>query len=262
MSEQKQPSAFKRMLKLPRKGFRALGQRASRSRYRVYNFFRRKAQIGYIRIPLAGPFPERAAPPPSFIQQFVPNPLEQGPKPLSMQEHNARLQAIIDADNVKGVLFTLDGLAVGLPRLQSLRKGFERLKAADKEIVVYMKQVSIGQLYLASAADKIIMPPTGDFGVSGLYRQAFFLKDALAEVGVEMVNFQISPYKSAVDQFSKSEASPEFQEQINWLLDESYDFLVSGIAEGRGMDAEKLKSIIDQAPHTAPEAQQVGLVDE
>ncbi len=247
---------------MPAKGFRALGQRLGRGRIALYNFRRRKAQVGYVRIPLSGPFPEREGAPKSLFQSFIPNPLEQGPGPVSMQAHNARINQIIDAKNLKGVIFPLDGLAVGLPRLQSLRKGFERLKAADKEIIVTLKSMSIGQLYLASAADKIIVPPTASIDVIGLYSQTLFFKDALAEAGVEFENFQISPYKSAVDPLSKSEASPEFQEQVNWLLDENYDLLTAGIAEGRGLTQAQVQKIIDGGPHTAPEAKQLGLIDE
>ncbi len=262
MSEQKQDSLGKRLLKMPAKGFRSLGQSFSRGRIRFYNFRKRNKKIGYVRIPLSGPFPEREGPPKSFVQNFIPNPLEQGPPPVSMQLHNARINRMVDAKNLKGVIFALDGLGVSFPRLQSLRKGIERLKAADKEVIVTLKSMSIGQLYLASAADKIIMPPTGSVDVVGLYSQTMFFKDALAEVGVEFANFQISPYKSAVDSLSKSEASPEFQEQVNWLLDENYDLLTAGIAEGRGLTQEQVQKIIDGGPHTVPEAKQFGLIDE
>ncbi len=261
MSEQNKPSTFKKMLKMPANFFKGVGQRYRKGRIALFNFWRRKAQVGYVRISLSGSFPEREGPAPSFFQSFIPNPLESGSKPMSMQAHNARLQQMIDAKNLKGVIFTLDGLAVSLARLQSLRQGFERLKAADKEVIVTMKSVSIGQLYLASGADKIIVPHTADFSVMGLYSQTMFFKDALAEVGVEMANFQISPYKSAVDPFSKSEASPEFQEQTNWLMDENWEFLTAGIAAGRGMSQDAFKKIIDEAPHTAPEAHQLGLID-
>ncbi|MFK7805242.1 MAG: S49 family peptidase [Anaerolineae bacterium] len=260
MSEEN-TSAWKKALKMPAKGFRTLGRGFSRGRVRLFNFTRRKAKIGYIRIPLSGSFPEREPAPPGFVQSFIPNPLASGPTEVSMQAHNARIARIIDADNVKGVIFALDGLAVSLPRLQSLRQGFERLKAADKEIVVTMKQVSIGKLFLASAADKIIVPPTGEFGVIGLYRQTLFLKDTFAELGIEFENFQISPYKSAADNLSKSEASPEYQEQVNWLMDEQYDLLTAGIAQGRGMTQVQVQAIIDEGPHTMPEAHQLGLVD-
>lgn len=261
MSEQEKVATWKKLLKMPARGFRAVNQTLSRGRIGAYNFWRRKAQIGYVRIELKGSFPEREGPPPKFYEQFIPNPLASGPAEQSMQAHNGRIAQMIDAKNLKGVIFALDGLACNLPRLQSLRRGFERLKAADKEIVIYMKDVSIGGLFLAAAADKIIVPPTALFNIIGLRSQALFFKDALAELGVEMVNFQISPYKSAVDRLSKSEASPEFQEQTNWLLDENYDLLTAGIAAGRGLTQDRVKAIIDSGPLTAPEAAQAGLVD-
>ncbi|MCA9926613.1 MAG: hypothetical protein KC421_29795, partial [Anaerolineales bacterium] len=73
----------------------------------------RGADIDYVVIPLGGALPEREAQPRSFIERQLPL-----PEPaFSMQELNRRLQAIGDADNVRGVLFVFRGFSAGLATL-------------------------------------------------------------------------------------------------------------------------------------------------
>jgi protease-4 len=179
-----------------------------------------------------------------------------------MQLLNSRLKLIADASNVKGVLFVLQGLTGGSAKFQNLRRSIERLQSAGKECIVYTPYLDMGHYFLASAADRIIVPPSATFDALGLHSEALFLKDALARVGIEADVVQISPYKSAFDSFDKSDITPEMKEQLNWLLDESFDLLTVGMAAGRKMDQAKIQSLIDQAPLSASQAKVAGLVDD
>jgi protease IV len=217
----------------------------------------RRLQIDYIVIPLGGSLPERASPPRNFIQRQLPLP----PEPLSLQALNTRLHAIADANNVKGVIFVFQGFTTGLAGLQSLRQALLRLREAGKETIVYTPYVDLPHYYVATAADRIVIPPGSHFEVLGLSSEAVFLKDALAQLGVQVEVVQISPYKAAGNMFSRSDITPEQQEQMEWLLDESYDMLTAAIASGRGKEQAEIKAIIDRSPLPAEEALAAGLVD-
>jgi protease IV len=217
----------------------------------------RRLQIDYIVIPVGGSLPERAGPRRNFIQRQLPLP----PEPLSLQALNARLHAVADAGNVKGVIFVFQGLSAGLASLQSLRQSLLRLREAGKETIVYTPYVDVPHYYVATAADRIVIPPGSHFEVLGLRNEAVFLRDALAQVGVQVEVVQISPYKAAGNMFSRSDVTPEQQEQMEWLLDESYDMLTAAMASGRGKEQAEIKTLIDRAPLPAEEALAAGLVD-
>jgi protease IV len=217
----------------------------------------RRMQVDYIVIPVGGPLPERTAPPRNFIQRQLPLP----PEPLTLQVLNARLRAIADAGNVKGVILVLQGLSAGLATLQNLRQSLLRLREAGKETIVYTPYVDVPHYYVATAADRIVIPPGSHFEVLGLRSDAVFLKDALAQLGVQVEVVQISPYKASGNMFSRSDVTPEQQEQMEWLLDESYDMLTAAMASGRGQEQAEIKALIDRAPLTAEEAVAAGLVD-
>jgi protease IV len=218
----------------------------------------RLAQIDYVVIPVGGSLPQRDASPRTFIERQLPLP----PQPLSLETLNRQLRAVADAENVQGVVFVFRGFETGLATLQSFRDSLLRLREAGKTAVVYTPYLDAAHYFAATAADRIIIPPSAQFDVLGLRREVTFLKDGLNRLGVEADIVQISPYKSAGDVFSRSGLTPESREQISWLLDDFYDIMTAAMAEGRAMSQADMQHLIDQAPFFAQAAQEAGLVDD
>ena len=217
----------------------------------------RQTRLDYVVLPVGGPLPERDGPPRSFIQRQLPLP----PEPITLERLNYRLRVIAEAENVRGVVFVFQGFSAGMATLQNFRSAVHRLQAAGKEVVVYTPYLDLPHYFAATAADRIIIPPSAQFDVLGLRSETVFLKDALARLGVEAEVIQISPYKSAYDLLDKSDMTPELREQINWLLDNIFDTVTLAMAEGRHKTQEEIKSLIDQAPMFAQETLAHGLVD-
>ncbi|MEZ4516525.1 MAG: signal peptide peptidase SppA [Chloroflexota bacterium] len=238
---------------------RSIGDRIStvRMNFRNWRRSRKDAYLDYIVVPLGGSFPERDDPPRNFIERRLPLPSP----PLSMQGFNRRMQRIAEADNVGGVVFILQNLSVGLGTLQNLRQAIGRLRATGKEVVVYTPYLDMRHYYIASAADRIVAPPSTKFDAVGLYTEVTFLKDALARIGVSVDVIQISPYKTAFDRLGQSDLTPEYREQLSWLLDEQYDILTGAMASGRSMTQEDLQELIDRSPLSLEEALTAGLID-
>lgn len=217
----------------------------------------RTAQIDYIVMTLGGPMPERDEPPRGFIERQFPLP----PPSLSIEILNERLRLVADADNVKGVLFLVRGFDTGLASLQNIRQSILRLRAAGKTAVVYTPDLSLASYFVATAANRIILPPSAMFAVLGMRSEAIFLKDAMARMGLHMDAIQISPYKTGPNMFVQSGITPEQEEQITWLLDEMMEMVIEGMADGRQMTPATLRQHIDKAPFFAQEALEAGLID-
>lgn len=217
----------------------------------------RRQRLDYVVLPISGPLPERAGPPRGFLQRrLLP------PEPLSLQALNARLRAIGEADNVRGVVFLLgDYSPAGLATLQNLRRSLQRLRAAGKEAIVFTPYLDLAHYFVAAAGDRIVIPPSAEFDLLGLRVEALFLKEALDVIGVQADVLQISPYKTAANMLDKAEITPEQRQQLEWLLDDNYDLLTAAIAENRGLSQEAVRELIDRAPLTPAEALTAGLVD-
>jgi protease IV len=218
---------------------------------------RRKASVDYVVLPIGGSLPERRGPRRSFLERRLPLP----PEPYSLQLLNERLQAIADADNVRGVVFIFRGFTAGLASLQNFRRSVARLREAGKEAIVYTPYLDLAHYYAASATDQIIAPPGAQFDVLGLYTEVLFLKDSLARIGLKTDIIQITPYKTALDRLGKAEMTPEYRAQLDWLLDDQYDMLTTDMAAGRGLPVKELRNLINQAPFPAENALAAGLVD-
>lgn len=231
-----------------------------RSRIALRNWLRemRGVELDYIVMSVGGSLPERAAPPRSFLERQLPLPSP----PLSLEVLNRRLQAIADAGNVRGVIFIFRGFNTGLATLQSLRQSIQRLQAAEKEVVVFTPYLDVGHYYVATAADRIVIPPSTDFDVLGLRIEAVFLKDTLEQIGIHPDVVQISPYKTGANLIGESNMTTEQREQLNWLLDEQFDIVTAAMAEGRGKSQVEIQQLIDQAPLLAEAAVAAGLVDD
>jgi protease-4 len=217
-----------------------------------------QAELDYVILPIGGPLPERADPPRGFIQRQLPLPSP----PLPLEVLNERLEAIGDAGNVKGVLFVFRGFNTGLATLQNVRRSIERLQAAGKEVVVYTPYLDMTHYFAAAAADRIIAPPGAQFDVLGLRSEATFLKKTLGRIGVEAEVIQISPYKSAYNMLGEADITPEQREQLEWLLDDTFDLLTQAMAVGRGKSTDEIRELIDGAPYTAVQARTLGLIDD
>ncbi len=217
----------------------------------------RQTRLDYVVFPVGGPLPERNGPPRGFIERRLPLPAD----PLSLQEVNYRFRAVADDDSIRGVVLIFRGFSAGLATLQNFRAAIARFRATGKEVIVYTPYVDLRHYYAATAADLVVIPPGSHFEVLGLYAELTFLKDALSKVGIKAEVVQISPYKTAMDQYSRGDISPEHREQLNWLLDDQFNMLTVDIAADRHMDPLALRRMIDRGPITAAAAFEAGLVD-
>jgi len=184
-----------------------------------------------------------------------------GEPAMSLLEFEQNLERIGDDSRPIGVILYLRGLAVSLADLQTLRDAISRLREKGKRVISYSAQYDTRSYYLASACDEILMLPGGILYTTGLLSQQVFLKDGLAEVGLKFDSVAISPFKGAMDTFTRTEPSEEGREQINWLLDSNFNMILDGIASTRKMKPDAVKEMIDTAPHLDTVALEKGYID-
>jgi protease-4 len=163
---------------------------------------------------------------------------------------------------LEGVLIRLEGLRRGFARVLTLRRAIERLRAAGKPVVIYGETLSSEDMLLASAASRLWLPESGSVFLLGLRFESYFVKDLLGSLGVEPEVVRVGGFKSAAEILTREAMSPEHREQLEALIDDFFATLVDGIAEGRGMDADRVRALIDGGPYLARAAVEAGLVDD
>lgn len=218
----------------------------------------RRAEMDYVVMDIGGSMPERADPPRSFIERQLPLP----DPALSLEELNQRLAHVAEADNVRGLVLILQGISAGFATVQNIRRALERLKAAGKTVVIYTPYLDLRHYFLASVADRLIVPPTTQFDAYGLHSEITYLKSGLDRLGVGVEVVQISPYKASANPFIHDEMTPEEKEQFDWLFDDLYYQITQAMADGRSLSQTAVQELINQVPLSAEAALAAGLVDD
>jgi len=164
---------------------------------------------------------------------------------------------------VRAVLLDINFPGIGWGKADELRDAISDFRGSGKPIYAYMELGTNREYYIATAAEKIFVPPSGDLYINGFAAEATFYKGSLDKLGVEADVIQIGPkYKSAPDQYTKKEMGEGQREVINAILDEYYGRFTGAIAETRKKTPEDVQGLIDNAPYNANQAKELGLIDE
>ncbi|RKZ28866.1 hypothetical protein DRQ36_09795, partial [bacterium] len=170
-------------------------------------------------------------------------------------------EAAVD-DKINGLVIRWRSPGINFAQAEELRAVFKKFGECDKPVILYADNLGNLSYYLASAADYVVISPTGG-GVNliGLRAELMFFKGTLDKIGVEGDFVTAGDYKSAVEMFMRTEPSEFAAENMNELLDGLEKQFAGAIAESRGMTIEQVKAIIDGGPYTDIEAESLGLVD-
>jgi protease-4 len=173
----------------------------------------------------------------------------------------AMLDNAAEDESVEGVMLRLEGLSLGFGAAAELRGAIQRLRENGKKVAVYMVSGDDIDAWVASAADRVWIAPSGGLGVDGVRGRLIYLADVLGRLGITAEAVSAGKYKSAPRTFTHTEPSEEEIEVENALLDGAYNALVAGLAEGRDKSPDEIKAIIDLGGLSASEALEHGMVD-
>jgi protease-4 len=164
---------------------------------------------------------------------------------------------------VKGIFLDLTSLNTGIASIEEIRNALLDFKKSGKFIYAYSEVFSQPTYYLATAADKIYLHPTGLAELKGLRSEILFFKGTLDKLGVEPLVFRHGRFKSAVEPFIQDKLSDSNREQVRTFLTSIWNHMLKGIAEGRKLPEAELRKIASEILVTnAPAAMQFKLVDD
>ena len=146
-------------------------------------------------------------------------------------------------------------------KVQEIRDAVLDFRKSGKRISAYLEYAGEREYYLATAADKIYLVPTGSLDVTGIATYEVFLKGTLDKVGAQADFEKIGDYKTAPNQLTQTTFTPAHREMTESLSRDMYEQLVRGIAETRKKKVEDVRTLIDEGPFLGRDAVRLGLVD-
>ncbi len=178
------------------------------------------------------------------------------------------LRALHEAANDRRVAGLIAKVGGPLPwaAMQELRLGVLAFAATGKPAVAWAETFGEGSgdmaaYVLASAFDEIWLQPGGTLGLLGVGVETTFVRGALDRLGIEPQLDQRREFKNAADRIMRTEFTEAHHAALDRLADSIFTDAVSAIADGRAIDAARVRELVDTGPRTAPEALDVGLVD-
>jgi protease-4 len=212
-----------------------------------------------LHLTFGGPIPDRSSDNPFSSLGF--NGL--GESPMGLNEILDNLDKAAANPTVKGIFLDLTSLNTGIASIEEIRNALLDFKKSGKFIYAYSEVFSQPTYYLATAADKIYLHPTGLAELKGLRSEILFFKGTLDKLGVEPLVFRHGRFKSAVEPFIQDKLSDSNREQVRTFLTSIWNHMLKGIAEGRKLPEAELRKIASEILVTnAPAAMQFKLVDD
>ena len=188
-------------------------------------------------------------------------PFLQQQTPLTVLDTWKLLRRAAGDTQVKALVLEPRGIDAGWAKLEELRAEILAFKQSGKPVYAYLRNATMREYYLATAADKIYMAPEDELDVKGLRAELTYYKGTLDKLGVSMEFEHVGKYKDAPDEYTKTSPSPETLETTNEILDQYYGNMVQVIADGRKLPPGAVRGVIDQGPFIGKNALDSGLVD-
>jgi protease-4 len=165
-------------------------------------------------------------------------------------------------NRIKAILLDIDMSGVGWGKAEEIRDAIADFRSSGKPVYAYIEFGLNKEYYIATACNKVFVPPPGELFINGLAADVMFFRGSLDKLGIYPDIYQIGKYKSAGDMFTQKKMTDAHREYVNELLDDLFNRYVNTIAHDRNKTPDEVRKLIDDAPYNAQKAKEVGLIDE
>ena len=183
-------------------------------------------------------------------------------RPFALEGLRRVIDLAASDPRVTGFLIEIEGLHAGSATATGLRELLLHAKAKNKRVVAYLPSgAGTRELFVASAADRILIGPETDVTALGFAIEAPYLKGALDRAGLRPEVFARGAYKTAGEPLLLQQMSDPQREQLGLLLETAWDVLVDALASGRNLTRDAVERFINDGPWPAKSAVDYGFVD-
>ncbi len=187
-----------------------------------------------------------------------------GSAAVTVRQHVFNLEKAAADKRIKGVFLELGPMeGTGWGKIEELRDAIVTFKKSGKFVVAFSEYLSEKEYALALGADVIVMPKDSWFEFNGLASDISHYPGLLEKIGVEVQYFRYGKYKSVSGEQSGRTAFTEpVKEMIRHNMDVTFGHFVDAVASYRHMDAEKVKTLIEEGRTKSDWAFEQKLIDQ
>jgi len=157
---------------------------------------------------------------------------------------------------ISGLVIKIIDTEMELAQAQEIAALIRKFKESGKWTAAYVEtagEMSPGNLpYLVAAATgDVSLMPEGELDLVGVGVREVFARGTLDWLGVRPNFASIGKYKSAANMFTEKDFTPGQREEDEGLVNGMFDQIVSETSQERGISADQMRAIVDQAPLNA-----------
>ncbi len=185
---------------------------------------------------------------------------------ISSESLSKVVRRLRESESVKAVVLRID--SPGGSALASDLLWYELMQLRKKKplIASLASTAASGGYYLASAADVVLATRTSIVGSIGVVGGKLTIEEALGKVGVSGVTFAAREGEGAAARAAYlSPLMPwdeATREKVRTQMRAIYDLFLARVAEGRGMEVDKVAAVAEGRIWTGQQGSERGLVDE
>ncbi len=163
----------------------------------------------------------------------------------------------------KGVLVRMGRLGGGWAAADAVRVELLRIRESGRHLIIHLEgPVDNRQAMVAAVGTKVLMTPTAPMAAAGVASVGLFWRDALHRLGFKVEAISHGRFKSAPEQFTRTDRSEADREQTTAIVQQLDDALLDSLMAGRVLNRSDTEALIDAAPMGAPAAVAARFCDE
>ncbi|MCK6508934.1 S49 family peptidase [Myxococcota bacterium] len=180
---------------------------------------------------------------------------------LTLDEWRESLEAIGRSNRVKGIVCTIEHLQADWPALEELRIALQKFRDTGKSVAIVPKQLTLSEVYLATAADKLVISPAAPVFLHSPALAPFFFGEMLQHLGIKPDFIQQGKHKNAPELFTRAYPSATNRQDLDELIADYRALCFERIAKSKQRTTEEIAAIFDRGVFSPQEALQSGLID-
>jgi len=163
---------------------------------------------------------------------------------------------------IKGFVIEIDNSGFGMAQTQELRDLLNKFRSKGKKVYSILNYSGNREYYLATASDKLFMPPNTTFKISGLTLKTYYIKGLLDKGGVKYESVNKGNYKSFNEMFTRVNMSDYARENLTEVLRNLNEQFITGIMKERKISRSNIDELFSKGSYTPTEAKKKGFIDE
>ncbi len=187
-----------------------------------------------------------------------------GKKPMSLVKTVRALDKAKSDKKIKGLFIRANGWALPPAQAEELRAAIKDFQTSGKFVITHAQGFEGTGLsaYMAIApSDEIWLQDTTGFALAGQRAEVEFLGGVFEKFDAKPQFIQFYEYKNAANIYTEKTFTRPHRESMTSLLKSIADSSVANIAKDRKIKPDEFWSFLDNAPHSAEQAKEYGLVD-